>query len=154
MVGRAARCSNGAMQRTKVLQSILLLAGLIGFGIGASIVFAPVAFHTQDGIDLAGNTSLLSEVRAPGAALMVCSLCIALGAFITELTFTSTLLGTLLYLSYGLSRLLSIALDGLPHPILVQAAVAELVIGALCMFALVKYRVPRPLSAASASHSA
>ena len=152
MVGHAWRCSNGAMKRTKVLQSILLLAGIIGFGIGASIVFLPVAFHTQDGIELAGNASLLSEVRAPGGALMVCSLCIALGAFITELTFTSTLLATLLYLSYGLSRMLSIALDGMPHPILVQAAVAELVIGALCMLALVKYRAPRPFSAASANH--
>jgi hypothetical protein len=123
-----------------VLRSLLLVAGLIGATIGASLLLNPIAFQASTGITLPNNPSLLSEVRAPGGALLVSNLLITLGAFVGRLTFPATWLACGLYLSYGLSRLVSMLLDGIPETLLVHATIAELVIGGACAFALVKQR--------------
>ena len=128
------------MKNSKVLKTILILSGLLGAGIGAAILLTPAAFHGSAGIDLGGDASLLSEVRASGGMLLACGLLIMLGAFISRLTFTATLLSALLYLSYGASRLFSIAVDGMPHETLVMAAALEIVVGLICVVALVKTR--------------
>ncbi len=41
-----------------------------------------------------------------------------------------------IYLSYGLSRVLSMALDGMPDSGMVSAAAIELVIGVICVMTL------------------
>jgi hypothetical protein len=51
---------------------------------------------------------------------------------------------SVVYLSYGLSRLLSMAMDGLPHSGLVSAAGIELGIGAACLLALLRARDINP----------
>jgi len=135
------------MKHSKVLKSILLLSGLIAAGIGGAILFLPESFHALNGIDLGGQVSLLSEVRAPGGALLVCGLLIISGAFFAGLTFTSALLSALLYLSYGVARIVSMSVDGIPATGLVQATMLELTIGLVCLFALLKYREPRRRSA-------
>ncbi len=128
------------MKNSIVLKTILFVSGLIGAGIGAAILFVPDMFHASSGIVLGGNASLLSEIRAPGGALLASGILILSGAFIGRLTFTSAVVSTLLYGSYGLSRILSFSLDGMPHSVLVQAAVLEIAIGAICTFALIRYR--------------
>lgn len=128
------------MKNSKVLKTLLIISGLIASGIGAAILFAPVAFYATYGIELGGNFSLLNEIRAPGGALLASGILILAGAFVEKLSFTAVVVSTLLYLSYGLSRVLSIAIDGIPVVELVQAAVLEIVIGLACVFALVRYR--------------
>lgn len=128
------------MKNSIVLKVILVISGLIGVVIGAAILLTPVAFHATSGIELGGNTSLLNEIRAPGGALLASGILIISGAFLTELTFTSIVLSTLLYLSYGLSRIISMVADGKPAETLMQATVLEIMIGLVCAFALVKYR--------------
>jgi hypothetical protein len=128
------------MKNSNVVKTVLIFSGLISFGIGGTIVFNPVAFYATYGIELAGNISLFNEIRAPGGALLASGILIMLGAFVDKLTFTSVVVSTLIYLSYGLSRILSIAIDGMPAEGLVQAAVLEIVIGLVCVFVLVKYR--------------
>ncbi len=100
----------------------------------------PVAMAAINGIELGGNVSLLNETRAPGGAILASGILVMLGAFVAKLTFTSALVSTLVYLSYGLSRILSMAIDGMPAEGLVQVAVLEIVTGLVCVFALVKYR--------------
>ena len=128
------------MKNSNVVKTVLIFSGLILFGIGGTIVFNPVAFYATYGIELAGNISLFNEIRAPGGALLVSGILIMLGAFVDRLTFTSVVVSTLLYLSYGLSRILSMAIDGMPAVGLVQAAALEIVIGLVCVFVFVKYR--------------
>lgn len=130
------------MENSKTLKSILFVSGLIAAGIGGAILFTPEVFYAPYGIDLGANYSLLNEVRAPGGALLASGLLILSGAFISKLAFASTLIGALLYLSYGLSRILSMAIDGMPDDRLVQATALELVIGLACIVALGKYRIP------------
>ena len=127
------------MKNSNVLKTILLISGLIASGIGAAILFAPGAFYATYDIELGGNFSLLNEIRASGGALLASGILIMSGAFVDKLAFTATVVSTLLYLSYGLSRVMSIAIDGMPVEGLIQAAVIEIVMGLICIFALVKY---------------
>jgi hypothetical protein len=113
---------------------------MIASGIGAAILFAPVAFYATYGIELDGNFSMLNEIRAPGGAMLASGILIITGASVDKLAFTAVVVSTLLYLSYGLSRVMSIAVDGMPAKGLVQAAALEIITGLACVFVLVKYR--------------
>lgn len=57
---------------------------------------------------------------------------------IKAVLFISGLIATL-YLSYGFSRILSTAIDGVPAEGLVQSTALEIVIGLVCVFFLTKY---------------
>lgn len=120
----------------RVLPVILCLAGGIAIAIGTLILRSPAAFYASNHIDIAGNINLLSEIRAPAGFLLTSGLVITAGAFVAPLTFTSTLLATLLYLSYGLSRLMGMAIDGVPVESLVQADEIELGLGLICLICL------------------
>ena len=126
------------MQPTKTLRFLLVLSGLIAIGIGASILFAPAQFHATYGTELGTDANLLSEVRAPGGALLVLGVMMLIGVFVKPFTLASTSIAAAVYLAYGVSRLVSIALDGVPDSGLVGATAIELVIGAACAVALVR----------------
>ncbi len=128
------------MKHSKVLKTLLIIAGLIGCGIGGALLFIPVTFQASAGIELGNNIDLLSEVRAPGGALLASGILIIAGAFITKLSFTSTIVLTLLYLSYGFSRVIGMAIDGLPSEGFISVTVLEIIIGMIGVFALIKYR--------------
>ena len=121
---------------TRKHRALLVASSLIASGIGASILFAPAPFHATHGIELPDSVSLLSEVRAPGGALLLLGVLMGLGAFLRRWTHTSTVLVTAVYLSYGVSRLWSLAVDGVPHEGLVGATGIELLIGTFGAIAL------------------
>lgn len=114
----------------------LLLSGLIACGIAATILIAPDAFYAAYEIEVAGNTNLTNELKAPAGVLLVAGLLMLAGVFRAQLTAVSLTAATALYLGYGLSRFLSIALDGVPHSGLVDAAILEIAIGGICLIAL------------------
>jgi hypothetical protein len=127
------------MQASKFLQVVLCLVGGIAAVIGALILTSPAAFYATNHIDLGNNASLLSEIRAPAGALFAYGLLIVIGAFVSQLTFTATLLATLLYLSYGFSRLAGMAIDGIPVQSLIWADAIEIGLGLLCLFCCWRY---------------
>ena len=133
------------MKNSKVLKTVLFVSGLIAAGIGAVILLVPSAFYAVNGINLGGNVSLINEVRAPGGALLAAGILIISGSFVASLTFTAVVVAALFYLSYGVSRVLSFALDGMPSEGLVQAAALEILIGVVCIFALAKYRLQQTI---------
>jgi len=122
------------MKNSSILKTVLFVSGLIAIGVGGAILIAPGTFYATNGIELGDNSSLLSEVRASGGALLSIGVLIMLGAFVAKLTFTSVVVSSLFYLSYGLSRILSMAVDGMPAQGIVQAAALELAIGLVCIF--------------------
>jgi len=124
------------MRPTKPHRSLLALGSLIAIGIGASILLAPAWFHASNGLELGADASLLSEVRAPGGALLALGLLMGVGVLERSFTLASTSIAAAVYLAYGLSRLLGMALDGVPHTGLVVAAAVELAIGGACAVAL------------------
>jgi len=128
------------MKNSKLLKTTLFVSGLIATAVGAAILFMPVAFYATYGIELGDSVSLFNEIRAPGGSLLASGILMLLGAFVTKLTLTSAVVSSLVYLSYGLSRILSITLDGMPDQGLVLACVFEIAVGLVSVFALVKYR--------------
>lgn len=128
------------MKSSKFLQVILWVTGAIAVLVGSSILRSPAAFYGLNHIDLGSNVNLLSEVRAPAGFLLTSGVLIVAGAFISQLTFTSTLLATLLYLSYGISRLVGMMVDGVPTQSLVWADGLEMGLGLLCLICLYIHR--------------
>ena len=121
------------MQISKLHRSVLVLSSLIAAGIGAAILLAPASFFASYGIELAADPSLFSELRAPGAALLALGLLMGVGAFVPPFALASTAIAATVYLAYGLARVLSLALDGVPDGGLVGATVLELLLGLTCL---------------------
>ena len=126
------------MHPTKKLGLLLTLSGLLAIGIGATLLLAPVQFHASNGIQIAADANLLSEMRAPGGGLLVLGLMMLIGVFVRAFTLASTAISAAVYLAYGGARLLSIALDGVPGPGLLAATTIELAIGVMCAIALAR----------------
>lgn len=128
------------MKDSKVLKIILFLSGLLLLGTGIALTFIPVEFNASNGVDLGGNVSVLSDIRAAATVLLFGGILILLGVFIPKLTFTSSVIAMLLLLGYGFGRALSLGLDGMPAQALVIATGFEFVLGFANLFAFFKYR--------------
>lgn len=126
------------MKTTLTEKIILSVSGLTAVGIGAAILTIPIAFYATSGIELGGDASLLNEIRAPGGALLIMGFFILAGFIRSSLTGMSLAIGAAIFMSYGISRGYSIALDGLPDTGLVMAAAFEIVIGTLCLFSVLR----------------
>lgn len=126
---------------TRLHTSVVLFASLVGLVVGLGLLIAPSSFQSSVGLVLADATAL-SETRAPGGALVGLSAMTGIGVLIPSFRQNATLLAAVVYLAYGLSRVLSVALDGMPHPGIVAAMLGELAIGAACV---VFVRRPSPL---------
>ncbi len=131
------------MRDSKVLKTILIVAGVVGIIVGGANLFVPVAFNASSGIDLGDNISLINEMRASGGGLLLSSVVILMGVFVSRLAFTSTLLATMLYLGYGFSRVLSMVVDGMPSDDLVSVAIFEIFVGLVALLGLWKYTKER-----------
>ncbi len=119
---------------------VLLLSGLIAVAIAGTILTAPDVFYAGYGIQVGGNATLANELKAPAGALLVAGLLMFAGVFRSRFVVASLLTATLVYLSYGMGRVVSIAIDGLPHSGMVGAAGIEIVIGAVCLMTLLHVR--------------
>ena len=112
-------------------RTFLFISGLLLLAIGGGLLLAPHAFHASNGIELGSDPSLLSEVRAPGGLLLASAVLILLGTFRPALRSMAIFQTVLVYGSFGVARLVGMAMDGLPSSGIVGAAVIELVIAAL-----------------------
>ena len=122
---------------------VLLLSGIVAVAIAGTILTAPDVFYAGYGIQVGGNATLANELKAPAAALLVAGLLMFAGVFRSRFVVASLVTATLVYLSYGMGRVVSIAIDGLPHSGMVGAAGIEIVIGAVCLMTLLHVRSSR-----------
>lgn len=126
-------------------RAYLIVAGLIGTALGTMILFTPVAFYAGYDIDPTGQVNLLSELRSHGLAVVGAGLFMASGAFLPRFAIPAIFVSAGFYLSYGLSRLVAVALDGMPSNSLLLATGMEIVIGLVGLGLL--YRSRRALAA-------
>jgi hypothetical protein len=124
------------MRSAPFLNAMLAISGLSGIAVGCAMLLIPAQFHATAGIVLGHDVNLLNEMRASGGALLGAGIVITFGTMVTRFKFTAAIMATTLYLSYGVSRLLSLQLDGTPGPTLLIVAAAEIIIGVMCAFAL------------------
>ena len=118
----------------------LVLSGLLLLTIGSAILLIPHAFYSSDGILLGNDPSLLSEIRASGGLLAGGALIILSGTVRPTLRLLAVTISVLIYGSFGLSRLLGMAVDGMPSSNLLMATVVELIVASLGLIIL--YRQP------------
>ena len=128
------------MKKSKVLKTVLFVSGTILILGGSYTLISPSGFYEMNGADLTDDVNILNFARATGGLLLACGVLIMLGLFIKKLTFISSLLATLVFLSYGIGRATSIIVDGMPSGELVQGTTIEFVVGFAALFALLKYR--------------
>ena len=119
----------------EVLHRLILgLSGVCAVAVGAAILVDPVSFHAENGIVIGRDASSLSEARAPGGVRLVRGAVMLAGVFRRGLTAAVTGIAALVYLAYGASRLIGMAMDGMamdgmPASGLVTATVGEIVLG-------------------------
>ena len=115
--------------------AVLLVAGSIALAIGAAIVADPVGFHATAGVRLGSEAGLLNESRAAGGAILAVGLLALVGIFAVALRTAALTASAVVYSGYGLARLVSFMVDGVPNPALVWIVALELIMGAACFAA-------------------
>ncbi|MEM6687012.1 MAG: DUF4345 domain-containing protein [Bacteroidota bacterium] len=122
------------MNTLKISKIYLFIAGVILSIVGGLTTFTPVAIKANEGIQIAGNTSALNDVRAFGMLLLATVLLLFLGIVKNALLKTAMLSSFLLFLSLGVGRLTSILLDGMPSDGIVKATGLEFLLGLIGLF--------------------
>ena len=130
------------MKNSKVLSVILFLAGLLIMVVGAATLFIPEVFSAKHGVNLGSDINLLNDIRGAGGLMLGAGVLIMLGAFVEKMAFTSAVVGSVMYLFFAGSRMVAIALDGMPGEGLIKATVVETVVGLVVLMAFLKYRQP------------
>ena len=118
---------------TLLVKTFLAVAGVIAVGLGTLILLAPVAFYASYGLDLTSQVTLLNELRSHALSLIGIGTFIGAGAFISRLVSPALAIAAFFYLSYGLSRLIGVVLDGWPTQGLVISGAVELAVGSLAL---------------------
>lgn len=131
-----------SMEESRIFRGILIVLALTLVVFGGWRLLDPSGFYIFSGISLPNEAGALSEVRGAGGILMISGFVVALGAFRHDWSHTSIVLGTVVFLSLGLARVLGIALDGYPGAEVVQGMAIELVLGGLALVAFFRYRDP------------
>ncbi|MEL7121306.1 MAG: DUF4345 domain-containing protein [Bacteroidota bacterium] len=124
----------------KIESAFLILAGIIGLFVGGGLLFFPAQLQGDNGIILT-SASHFSEARAPGAAMFSAAIFAFISVFRTNWRRTALIIMSLFFLSYGLGRLLSLILDGMPAQGLFYAIIVELIMGMLAIIVLVRMKV-------------
>ncbi|MDY8137345.1 DUF4345 domain-containing protein [Aquimarina sp. 2201CG5-10] len=128
------------MKNSKVLKTYLVISGLLLSFIGGTTLFIPIKMKGSAGIDIAGNISVINDVRAFSTLILAIAILTLLGAFLKKLTYTSSLVSFLLFLSLGIGRVISILIDGMPVGGLVKATALELVLGTIGAILFLTYQ--------------
>jgi len=126
----------------KTQVALLLVSGALLILVGTSIIVSPADFYGSNNIDLGTNVSLLNELKAPAGLLVAAGMFMIIAAFVRSKSETALWLAALIYLSYAVSRTVSMAFDGVPDSGLVLATTLEVTIGLTCLVVLLVSRAP------------
>jgi len=126
----------------KTQTALLLVAGSMLILVGGLILGSPTDFYASNNIELGSDVSLLNELKAPAGFLLASGVFMIGAIFIRRQADTALSLAALLYLSYAITRFVSMVFDGVPAEGLIQAAALEGLIGLTCLVLLTIKRLP------------
>ena len=84
-------------------------------------------------------------MRGIGGMLFGIGSFVIVGAFSSKIRETATIMATLIYLCFGISRLMSALIDGVPHTNLVIVTAFEFIFGILNLGMYFKYKKQKGL---------
>ncbi|MBO3696835.1 DUF4345 domain-containing protein [Roseivirga sp. E12] len=123
------------METIKII--ILALSTLLLVFVGLMRLLDPIKTYLKNsGITIAKDVDLLNEMRGVSAVMLCAGLLIGLGTFLPGMTFSSFLIGALIFLGFAIGRFMSIAKDGKPNKQINQGIAFELVLGGANLFGL------------------
>ena len=116
----------------------LSLSSLLLVFVGAMRLSNPIKTYLKNsGITLDNDASLLNEMRGVSAVMLSSGVIILLGTFIDQFTFTSHVVGALIFIGFAIGRVVSFGVDGKPSKLIVQGLLFELVLGVANVYFLV-----------------
>jgi hypothetical protein len=118
-----------------LIRVFLGVSGALLLVTGLAVLFDPLSLLGIEVSALSGIASLLSELRSPGLLLIICAGVSFAGAFRPRYAATALVLSALLYGSFGVSRLVSLVIDGTPSTSILAAMAIELIAGLLAVLA-------------------
>ena len=117
---------------------VLLLSSLLLIFVGVMRLSNPVKTYAKNsGIKLENDASLLNEMRGASAVMLCAGIIVFAGIFMENLTFTSHIVASLLFIGFVIGRLISVKTDGKPSKQIAQGIIFELVLGAANLFCLI-----------------
>lgn len=114
-----------------IIRLALVGSGALGVLIGVSLMFSPKAFLAMSNVLIDDDPGLLSELTAPSGILILGGALMIFAASRLRFASLALFLGAAVYGSYGIARLVSIALHGLPSDTLISATIIELTVATL-----------------------
>ncbi|MEL6858499.1 MAG: DUF4345 domain-containing protein [Pseudomonadota bacterium] len=109
----------------------LSASGAILTLIGGALMFAPKAFLETSHVFIDRDPGLMSELTAPSGVLIITGAFMILAAIKLRFANPALSIGAIVYGSYGVGRLISMVLHGLPSESLITATAVELAVAAL-----------------------
>ena len=131
------------MKNSIPVKLTLILSGLIAVGFGSANLFVPHLLHASSGLTVVEDVNLLNEMKSSAGMLLVCGLFALFGAVRNGMAFPALVASAALYATYGVSRLASVVMDGVPNSQMLQAMGFELGLAALCLIVLWTKRAKR-----------
>jgi hypothetical protein len=126
------------MLRERGSQALLACAALTALAVGGALAAFPVEFRQSYGVATELDAAALSEVRAPGGALVALGLFMAVGCAVKGWRTAGLRVAAATFLGYGLARVVSVMLDGTPSSDLLGAAAIELLMGTATVLVLAR----------------
>ena len=126
-----------------LIRGFLGVSGTLLIATGLTVLFDPLSVLGMEVRSLSSEASLLSELRSPGLLLIISGGVSFAGVFQQRLVGTALALSVLLYGSFGVSRLVSLVIDGSPSTSILAAMAIELIAGLLAIAALVVVKKAR-----------
>ncbi len=126
-----------------LIRGFLGVSGALLIATGLTVLFDPLSVLGIEVGSLSSEASLLSELRSPGLLLIISGGVSIAAVFRQRLAATALVLSALLYGSFGVSRLVSLVIDGSPSTSIFAAMAIELIAGVLAVAALVAIKKSR-----------
>lgn len=108
---------------------LLFLAAITLIGVGGMIALAPELMYAGPGMAMPDNIVLTSDIRASGTFLLTCGMTVLAAAAGLIARRFALIISAIAFLSYGMGRVLSLGLDGMPDAKILTAAGIEWALG-------------------------
>lgn len=125
----------------------LVISGALLLLIGGALLISPKAFLASSEVLISNDPSLLSELVAPSGVLILSGALMILSAILRRFINSALSIGTVVYAAYGVSRLFSISIHGVPSNSLIEAMIIELVVAGILIALRLTAKVSQPTGA-------
>jgi hypothetical protein len=117
------------------MNRIATRTALLGSGsllelIGSTLLFSPEGFLAMSGVTVPQDPALMSELAAPASMLIIVACLMLIGGVKLRFADLGLLAGGTVYGSYGVGRVVSMFMHGLPSAPMIAAMLVEIGIGA------------------------